>query len=175
MSVNKAKPITNKDKNNTSNTPNTHIDTIQALASTMQKHHLTRISYKNNDMEVALESMPTASYTPAQLPTFSSHQPIAPTTNQTEPAVTKSAPTSNQHKVQSPLIGVIYLAPSPTDAPFIKVGDKISKGQTLFIVECMKTMNRINATEAGVVKEILVKNENLVEYNQDLAIIETDQ
>jgi acetyl-CoA carboxylase biotin carboxyl carrier protein len=73
--------------------------------------------------------------------------------------------------VKSPLVGMFYNAQSPEAEPFVKVGDSVKKGQTLGIVEAMKLMNEIASEYDGVVKEILVKNEQAVEYGQPLFVI----
>ena len=70
--------------------------------------------------------------------------------------------------VVSPLVGVFYAAPSEEEAPFVQVGDRVKKGQTLGIVEAMKLMNNIESEYDGTVTEILVKNGQNVEYNQPL-------
>jgi acetyl-CoA carboxylase biotin carboxyl carrier protein len=74
--------------------------------------------------------------------------------------------------VCSPMVGNLYRSPRPGADPFIKVGDKVTTGQTLFIVEAMKVMNPIPAARAGTVKEILVQDNQPVEYNEVLAVIE---
>ena len=74
--------------------------------------------------------------------------------------------------IKSPMVGTIYLQPEPDSDPFIKTGDKVKKGQTLLIVEAMKTMNDIVADKNGTIKEILVKNEQPVQFDDPLIIIE---
>ena len=74
--------------------------------------------------------------------------------------------------IKSPMVGTIYLQPEPSSDPFIKTGDKVKKGQTLLIVEAMKTMNDIVADKNGTIKEILVKNEQPVQFDDPLIIIE---
>ena len=74
--------------------------------------------------------------------------------------------------IKSPMVGTIYLQPEPDSDPFIKTGDKVKKGQTLLIVEAMKTMNDIVADRNGTIKEILVKNEQPVQFDDPLIIIE---
>ena len=74
--------------------------------------------------------------------------------------------------VKSPLVGTYYAASSPDSAPFVKVGDKVSKGQVLGIVEALKLMNEIESEFDGTVKEILVKNEQMLEYGQPMFVIE---
>lgn len=76
------------------------------------------------------------------------------------------------HEVKSPLVGTYYNAPSPDADPFVQVGDSVTKGQTLAIIEAMKLMNEIECEQDGIIKEILVENESIVEYGQPLFIIE---
>ena len=78
----------------------------------------------------------------------------------------------DENIVKSPMVGTIYLQPEPNSDPFIKIGDKVKKGQTLLIVEAMKTMNDIIADKNGTIKEILVKNEQPVQFDDPLIIIE---
>ena len=73
--------------------------------------------------------------------------------------------------VKSPLVGTFYAAPSPEAEPFLKKGDLVKKGQVLGIVEAMKLMNEIESEYDGVVEEILIENEDMVEYGQPLFII----
>ena len=75
-------------------------------------------------------------------------------------------------RVKSPIIGTAYLAPEPGAKKFIEVGDKIKKGQTVMIVEAMKTMNHVPSTSDGVVKKILVNDGQPVEFGQTLIILE---
>src|SRR5690606_42055388 len=90
------------------------------------------------------------------------------------PAAVAPTPSADDHPgaVKSPMVGTIYLAPEPGAAPFVRPGDMVSQGQTLLIVEAMKTMNPIGAPKAGKVVSVLVENEEPVEYGQPLAIIE---
>lgn len=73
--------------------------------------------------------------------------------------------------VKSPLVGTFYSAPDPEAEPFVKVGDVVSKGQVLGIVEAMKLMNEIESDFSGVVKQVLVSNEQVVEYGQPMFVI----
>ena len=87
-------------------------------------------------------------------------------------AVLSGTAENNGTRVKSPIIGTAYLAPEPGAKPFIKVGDKVKKGQTIMIVEAMKTMNHVPSTSDGVVKEILVSDGQPVEFGQALLILE---
>jgi len=79
---------------------------------------------------------------------------------------------NEENIIKSPMVGTIYLQPEPDSDPFIKIGDKVKKGQTLLIVEAMKTMNDIVADKNGTIKEIIVKNEQPVQFDDPLIIIE---
>ena len=80
---------------------------------------------------------------------------------------------SDNNIIKSPMVGTVYLSPSPEEATFIHVGKKVKKGETILIIEAMKTMNQIPSTLEGTVKEILVSNESLVEFDTPLVVIET--
>ena len=74
--------------------------------------------------------------------------------------------------ITSPLVGIFYSASSPESEDYVKVGDYIEEGQTLGLIEAMKLMNKINSNQKGVIREIMVKNGEMVEYNQPLFAIE---
>ena len=76
------------------------------------------------------------------------------------------------HVTRSPMVGTFYRASSPTNAPFVEVGQKVEVGQTLCLIEAMKMMNQINAEKAGVIKTILADNGQPVEFDEPLFIIE---
>lgn len=79
---------------------------------------------------------------------------------------------SNLHEIKSPLVGTYYSSPKPDTPPFVEIGSKVTKGQTLCIVEAMKNFNEIDCEVDGIVKEICVKNGELVEYGKVLFRIE---
>jgi len=89
----------------------------------------------------------------------------------TNKAVLKSSDDSDGIRVKSPIIGTAYLAAEPGAKKFVEVGDKIKKGQTIMIVEAMKTMNHIPSTEDGEVKRILVEDGQPVEFGQTLILL----
>ncbi|MBC7332974.1 MAG: acetyl-CoA carboxylase biotin carboxyl carrier protein, partial [Actinobacteria bacterium] len=78
-------------------------------------------------------------------------------------------------EVKSPIVGIFYRAPSPDAPPFVKVGDKVKKGDVLCIIEAMKLMNKITSDYDGEIKEILVQNEEPVEFNQTLMTIKIEE
>ena len=87
-------------------------------------------------------------------------------------AVLKSSDEIDGVRIKSPIIGTAYLAPEPGAKKFVEVGDKIKKGQTVMIVEAMKTMNHVPSTADGVVKEICVEDGQPVEFGQTIIILE---
>ena len=87
------------------------------------------------------------------------------------PAAAPAAPTAAGREVKSPIVGTFYSAPSPDSAPFVQVGDKVKKGDVIYIIESMKVMSEITAEFDGVVKEILVQNGDSVEFDQTIMII----
>lgn len=88
-----------------------------------------------------------------------------------EQAETNQAVTKIGNEVKAPLVGVFYDRRNPESEPFVKVGDRVKKGDPLCIIEAMKVMNEIASPQDGVIQEILVDNEALVEYDQPLFII----
>jgi len=78
----------------------------------------------------------------------------------------------NYNAVKSPIIGTAYLAPEPGAKPFVEVGKKIKKGDTVMIVEAMKTMNHVPSTHSGIVKKVSVEDGQPVEYDQILILVE---
>jgi acetyl-CoA carboxylase biotin carboxyl carrier protein len=97
----------------------------------------------------------------------------APAPAAAEPAAAQPKPTGDHPgTVKSPMVGTVYLAPSPGAAFFIEVGSAVKEGQTLLIIEAMKTMNQINAPRAGKITHIFVDNAQPVEYGEALVTIE---
>lgn len=96
--------------------------------------------------------------------------PHANTTGSDAPAATEA--TIQGHRIQSPMVGTMYLAPSPDAKNFVNVGQSVKSGDTLCIIEAMKMFNEIEADRNGVIKEILVNNGDPVEFDQALFIIE---
>lgn len=78
----------------------------------------------------------------------------------------------NLNTIKAPLVGMLYLKPSPNDPNFVNVGDHVKKGDVICIIEAMKVMNEIKANQDGIIKDILKDNESLVEYDEPLFVIE---
>ena len=100
------------------------------------------------------------------------HSNVLESSNKEESANKLEEDSSNGEKVLSPMPGVFYSAQSPDKPPFVNEGDRVVKGQVLCIIESMKIMNEIECEQNGVIKQILVKNSDPVEFNQPLFIID---
>jgi acetyl-CoA carboxylase biotin carboxyl carrier protein len=136
-------------------------DLVRALAALLDEVNLTEIEYGDGDRRVRVTRASTL-IQGAGTPLVAS----APSSAHTAPAPEPSG------TVKAPMVGTVYLAPQPDAAPFIKVGDHVSEGQTLLIVEAMKVMNNIAAPRAGRVAAILVMDGMPVEYDQPLLVLE---
>ncbi len=100
-------------------------------------------------------------------------QPAAPAVTNPVPAAPESKdPAGLPGALTSPMVGTCYLSPEPGSDPFVRIGDKVTEGQTVLIIEAMKTMNQIPAHRAGVVRRILVEDATPVEYGAPLLVIE---
>ena len=96
---------------------------------------------------------------------------IAQSTISNKPQNVSNTPTNespNMQSIDSPMVGIIYLTPKPSSPPFVKSGQKIKKGDTICLIEAMKTFNEIKSDKDGVVKSILIKNGEAVEFGQPL-------
>ena len=106
---------------------------------------------------------------PVQMAALPAETVSVPLAAPAAPSQEAALPAGNM--VESPLVGTFYSAPNPDSAAFVKVGDSVKKGQVLGIIEAMKLMNEVESEYDGVVKAILVENEQMVEYGQPLFII----
>jgi len=150
---------------------------IQALAEMLRKNDLTEIEVRREygeddvlDVRVArqMPSAPVMMQAPAAAPAAIAAPAAAP-------AAAASAnvdPASHPGAVPSPMVGTVYLSAEPGKPTFVTVGDKVAEGQTLLIIEAMKTMNQIPAPRAGTIKRMLVEDGSPVEFGSPLVIIE---
>lgn len=141
-------------------------DIIRDLASLLEETHLAEIEIEHEGLRVRV-----ARHLP---PLLSAGTPaFTPGGKQPSPEGEKE-PDFSQHAgtITSPMVGTAYLSPKPGDPPFVSEGDSVIEGQTLMIIEAMKTMNPIPAVKSGTVLKILVPNARPVEYGEPLLIIE---
>jgi acetyl-CoA carboxylase biotin carboxyl carrier protein len=153
------------------------IDTalVRSLADILNDTSLTEIEVERGELRIRvareLVAAPVMQYAAAPAP--AAHAPAAAPA---APAVMPSDPATIVSKkgeeVKSPMVGTVYLQASPEAPPFCQPGDKVKKGQTLLIVEAMKTMNPIQAPRDGVVVEVLVGDAQPVEFGEPLVLLE---
>ncbi|ANR75341.1 MULTISPECIES: acetyl-CoA carboxylase biotin carboxyl carrier protein [Streptococcus] len=160
-----------------------NLNEIKDLMAQFDQSSLREFSYKNgtDELQFSKNEARMVSEAPAQVapaPAAVAPSPVvsAPSTpvesaveEAPAPAETTVAPEGDV--VESPLVGVAYLAAGPDKPAFVTVGDSVKKGQTLVIIEAMKVMNEIPAPKDGVVTEILVSNEEMVEFGKGLVRI----
>ena len=152
-----------------------NINEIKDLMAQFDQSSLREFSYKNQSDELTFSknegqaAVPTASSAPIAAPLQAASASVIEPTPQTAPEA--PAPAAEGDVVESPLVGVAYLAAGPDKPPFVSVGDQVKKGQTLMIIEAMKVMNEVPAPKDGLVTEILVQNEEMVEFGKGLVRI----
>ena len=135
--------------------------TITELSELLFKNHLHESEYEAGEVRIRVVAessnapVPTVVATPA---------PVVST-----PLVKEVKP---ENQIKSPMVGVVYLSAGPNEVPFVRVGDKIGTGQTLCLIEAMKTFNPVKANKSGTIKEILVESGSPVEFNEPLFIVE---
>ena len=156
---------------------NKHIDAdlVRSLADILNDTDLTEIEVERGELRIRVAREVTVAAAPIQYaaaPAPVAHPaPVAaaPASMPSDPATIVSR---KGEEVKSPMVGTAYLQPSPEAPQFVKPGDKVKKGQTLLIVEAMKTMNPIQAPRDGVVADILVGDGQPVEFGEPLVLLE---
>ena len=133
---------------------------IKELNDYLDEFNLTEIEYTEKDLKVKVSKSRISKNIEQSLPTY-------------ETKIKKEEISiDNSKKITSPIIGTAYLAPEPGGKKFIEIGKKIKKGDTVMIVEAMKTMNHVPSTSDGIVKKISVEDGQPVEYDQVLILVE---
>ena len=140
---------------------------IRDLAGILNDTNLTEIEVELDDFKVRVSRQSTAVHAVAA-PAYAPPAPVA----QVAPAPAAAPVDTAKNAVPSPMVGTAYLAPAPDAKPFIEVGQSVKEGQTLLIIEAMKTMNQIPSPRSGTVKAILVEDSQPVEYGMPLVVIE---
>ncbi|PZM16794.1 acetyl-CoA carboxylase biotin carboxyl carrier protein [Rhizobium tubonense] len=141
---------------------------IRDLANILNETDLTEIEVEQDDLRIRVSRAGTPQYVQAPM---MSHAPAAAPASAV--AAAPAAPVRNPDNVVSaPMVGTVYMASAPGTPPFIEVGKTVKEGQTLLIIEAMKTMNQIPAPRSGKVTEILIEDGRPVEYGEALVVIE---
>ncbi|GBQ76403.1 acetyl-CoA carboxylase biotin carboxyl carrier protein [Acetobacter malorum] len=146
-------------------------DAIRALAEILTDTGLTEIEVSEKDSRIRVARAPAT--VQATAPAAVAAPAPAPVAAPAAPVPAAPADLSRHPgAVNSPMVGVAYLTPDPSSPPFVSEGQIVSAGQTLLLIEAMKTFNQIKAPKAGTVKTLLVTSGDPVEFGQPLAIIE---
>ena len=133
-------------------------NSINLLIKKLKDENLGSLKFSNKTISIEISNN-SGSVQIAQSPISSQPQNISNTSTNAS---------SNMQSIDSPMVGIIYLTPKPSSPPFVKSGQKIKKGDTICLIEAMKTFNEIKSDKDGVVKSILVKNGEAVEFGQPL-------
>lgn len=154
-------------------------DLIRTIAELLNEQNLAEIEIEREEVRVRVtRSYPAQAVQHVQAPAYAPPAPAAvaaPTAAAgSASAITAAADelASNPGTLTSPMVGTAYLAPEPGKPPFVAVGSKVSEGQTVLIIEAMKTMNQIPAHRSGTISRILVEDAEPVEYGEPLVVIE---
>lgn len=145
---------------------------VRKLADILTETGLSEIEVEHNDLKIRVAKTLTAA--PAAAQYVAAPAPFAAAAPAPAAAPTEAAaePQRRGDVVNSPMVGTVYLQPQPDAPAFVKVGDTVTAGQTLLIVEAMKTMNPIPAPRGGKIVEIIVQDAQPVEFGEPLVVIE---
>jgi acetyl-CoA carboxylase biotin carboxyl carrier protein len=136
-------------------------ETLRMLASILNESGLTEIEIAENDSRIRLVRAPAVLQAQPGTAVIQAHTPVTPADD--------AAPANAVH---SPMVGVAYLSPEPGAAPYVQPGQRVTAGQTLLLIEAMKTYNQIKAPRDGTVTRILVSAGAPVEYDEPLLVLE---
>lgn len=142
---------------------------IRDLANILKDTDLTEIEVQQDELRIRVSrNIPAAQYVQAAAPQYAA----APAAAAPAAAAPVEAVKDRSNAVAAPMVGTVYLSPAPGSRPFVEVGAMVKEGQTLLIIEAMKTMNQIPAPRSGKVTEIIVSDGQPVEYGEPLIVIE---
>ena len=147
------------------------LEYLEKLANIVYENDLSEITLEDEEKAVSFKRekpQQVVQTVPAVMPATITSQIIS----SSQAAENESEPAHKGKPITAPMVGTYYEAPSPDDAPFVKVGDNISIGQVVCIIEAMKLMNEIEADVSGRITEICIKNGDYVEFGQPLMYVE---
>ena len=153
-------------------------DLIRAIAELLNEQNLAEIEIEREEVRVRVtRSYPSQAVQHVQAPAYAPPPPAVAAPTAAAGSASASSTTaddlaSNPGTLTSPMVGTAYLSPEPGKPPFITVGSKVTEGQTVLIIEAMKTMNQIPAHRSGTISRILVEDAEPVEYGEPLVVIE---
>ncbi|WP_125115246.1 acetyl-CoA carboxylase biotin carboxyl carrier protein [Agathobaculum sp. Marseille-P7918] len=147
-------------------------DVAVELMDALKAHGLGEVELELDDVKIKIKSAPPAPVVPVAAAPVAAAPAAAAAAGETASAAPAAEEQPEGTPVKSPLVGTFYSSPAPDAPPFVLVGQKVKEGDTLFIIEAMKTMNEIKAPCDGTVVRILAQPGDMVEYNQTVVIIE---
>lgn len=153
---------------------------VKNILTLISESDVDEVSIEEGEFKIKVKKRSESNVQTVQYQVPAQHQPVSapqPAVQSSEQAVSESKPAAKPtdgEVVKSPIVGTFYEASSPDADPFVKVGDRVKKGQTLCIVEAMKIMNEIEAEFTGTIQKILAENGSPVEFDQPLFIIKKD-
>lgn len=151
------------------------IDTkvISKLAEILDKNQLTGLNYEDENCKISLSRELGGAFVPAYAPaTTPVSQQTAAVSAPVEEVKEEIDYTNSPNAVKSPMVGVVYLSSNPNSPTYVKVGDSVTEGDTVCLIEAMKTFNPVKAHKSGKVTKVLVEAGDPVEYGEPLVIIE---
>lgn len=157
---------------------------IRKLIELINETGIGEIEVKSGEDSVRISRQPTANQTVAMPQIIAAEATAAPAAAPTSTNPASAEPSNaaaatpkaiDGHHVKAPMVGTVYLAPTPGAGPFVSVGQHVTAGDTLCLIEAMKMFNKIEADKTGVISARLIENEQPVEYEQTLFIIEDDE
>lgn len=147
---------------------------VRELAAILREADLGEVEIEHEGLRIRVSkatSMAPIAPTIMQAP-MAAPAAVAPAAAPAPNAAAPSAPAAPSNATTSPMVGTVYLSPEPGTKAFVAVGDKVKKGDTLMLIEAMKTFNPVTAEAAGTVKDILVSDSQPVEFGEPLIVVE---
>ncbi len=149
------------------------LNLIRKLIKLVDSSEITDLEIEENGIRVKIAKKIRGIQAVSQPQILSHSQFVSSSAQKTEEASVKEEAKEKYHEIHSPIVGTFYRAPAPDADPYVQVGDTVSQGSVLCIVEAMKLMNEIESDVSGKIVKILVENGKPVEYNQPLFLVQT--
>ncbi len=180
MSKNKPKSRSDKKADSVSTYSNMKTSEIRDLIDFISQSGLNEVNIETNELKLHVKREPDQKVIRSSAPVMAMQAPApmvaapAPVAAAASKADKPAAAGSKTADIKSPMIGTFYRSANPDSPPFISVGDKVTKGQTVCIIEAMKLFNEIESEVSGTVVKVMVENSSPVEYDQVLFVVEPD-
>lgn len=138
---------------------------VKELAEMLKTHDLSEIEYEENGFRIRVVSRQGKAVLAPK------NEPVKPALSETAP-LPNTEPVKEKNNLVSPMVGIVYLSKAPNEPPFVKPGDAVHEGDTICLIEAMKTFNPIKAVKSGKIAAVLVESGSPVEFNQPLFTLE---